>query len=293
MGRYDRQIDRAFKDAESRQMARDVIAKFGDTPGVDRYIEAGLHLFADANAAVAAGTKTQDEARELINSTMADGFGAPGHLLDPFMRWYDETVAHEQQDAAANALIDELWESEETRASARDFAARFRGELDIEAALRRSADLDRQVAAGTITQADANKQFGALLDKQLSPEAINKYSAWSQDNAGQDQPQPAEETPTPAQAAQPQATSAQPIAAAPATPAGPTREELQQQKTKWEGAMRAPENSPEWKSYWREGGSLAYLSALRAIEAADVSQTIAGGVVPAQPASAEPAAPGA
>jgi hypothetical protein len=35
--------------------------------------------------------------------------------------------------------------------------------------------------------------------------------------------------------------------------------------------MRAPEGSAQWRSYWKEGGSQAYVTALQAMEAADAS----------------------
>jgi uncharacterized protein YfaQ (DUF2300 family) len=35
--------------------------------------------------------------------------------------------------------------------------------------------------------------------------------------------------------------------------------------------MRAPENSPEWRSYWQQGGNAAYLAALQALEVADAA----------------------
>jgi hypothetical protein len=73
--------------------------------------------------------------------------------------------------------------------------------------------------------------------------------------------------PVQAQPAQPRPV-AQPVRPAPAMP---TREALQQGIARHEANMRAPENSPEWKSYWREGGNAAYLAALQAIETAQGS----------------------
>jgi hypothetical protein len=80
--------------------------------------------------------------------------------------------------------------------------------------------------------------------------------------------------------------------ARPAAPA-PDRAALQQEIAKHEANMRAPEGSPEWNAYWKQGGSTDYLRALQAREAADAAparMTIEWVEQPdAAPAQAQPA----
>jgi hypothetical protein len=96
------------------------------------------------------------------------------------------------------------------------------------------------------------------------PHLMTGFDTWFDATAAEMAATPAPEAEQPAEPAQAQPATKPPppspeSAAAPArpSPAAPTREALQQEIARWEGAMRAPEGSAEWNSYWREGGSSA------------------------------------
>jgi hypothetical protein len=179
-----------------------------------------------------------------------------------------------------DALISKLWPGDSaratsSRATAHKFVARF-GDMPmaadrVEPGLREAAHLDELVANGTLTQAEANARLGSFIQDGLGtpPHILAEYQAWTQGMT-------AELDATEASAEPEKPAAAQPPAAAPARPAmtaAPAVDQatLQQQIELHQRNMRAPEGSAEWRAYWREGGSVQYLAALQAMEAAEAS----------------------
>jgi hypothetical protein len=202
-----------------------------------------------------------------------------------------------------SGLINKLWPGAagaESRAIAESFVARFAdmpmaADL-VESYLKEGARVDAAIADGSMTQEEGRALFTAdvLAEQGLAPHVVAEITSWANKTVDElatadtppaepDKPaaEPAESTPAPAPAqAQPapgQATH-KPFA-------GPSRETLQAEITKWQTAMRQPEGSEGWRSYWKGGGSQAYGEALRAMEALDAPP-------PAPAADAPGAAPG-
>jgi hypothetical protein len=163
----------------------------------------------------------------------------------------------------------------------------------VEGLLREGARLDAAIVAGEMTQEEARAVLSSdsLAEMGIAPHIVAEVTSWGNKTTAElaTEPQPKADTPAaepdsadkaaqkPAEPA-PQRASAEAPAPGfhrPFADAKPSRETLQQEVAKWEAAMRSPEGSAEWRSYWREGGSQAYGEALRAMEAADTAPALA------------------
>jgi hypothetical protein len=189
---------------------------------------------------------------------------------------------------AHDQLIDRLFADEDSRAIARDFVARFADQSFVSARiptlLQEAAAANERVASGAITAEQAREQLSGFAALGAPAGVMESLTAWYDEAgdtaAGTDEPQAAD----PAQA--PQAPAAPPAQPAPASP---DRAALQQQAKMHRANMAAPQGSPEWTAYWKQGGAEAYRGVLERLEAStDVAPP-----VPSQPAPApaQPATP--
>jgi hypothetical protein len=223
--------------------------------------------------------------------------------------------------ARYDLILDKYQLSAVDRRIAADLARRYgrdpRFADRFEAYVSEYAKCMGRVEAGEIAPADVAAQMTGLAEMIGTPPDLltNLQSHFDRDlpaefAAAPEQPAETEEPAAPAQAQTPQPAQQPPAAeptaqpqpapaqaavapvAAPVQPTGPTRAELQQEIAKWESAMREPEGSPGWKSYWREGGSRVYLSALQASESvpedSPAPATFAASGTPSLSAPAQP-----
>jgi hypothetical protein len=203
-------------------------------------------------------------------------------------------------------LIDQLYPDDASRRIARAAVEQFSSvpgmDPFIEGGLREFAHVNSMVAAGEKSPEEGRELlFSTMEGFGLPPHLANAVGQWydatlaseveqaddADADAEGDQPR-ADPEPAPAQAQPPAAPPHPAPAVAPAQPAGPSRAELQAEIARHEANMRQPENSPEWRAYWKLGGSGQYLRALQAMEVMP-ENTIAGGA--AAPSPSAPAAP--
>ncbi len=181
-------------------------------------------------------------------------------------------------------IITKYWQSEADRRIARTFVEKF-GDLPgmsdrVSSLLQEAARSAEQVGGGVMSPEDARAYLASFASEGLgmAPHLMSDLTSWfdgtaAEVSSAEAPPQPEAEPaqaqpaaqPAPAKPAQP----AQPTAAAPPQPAAPTREALQERIALHQRNMKAPEGSPEWKAYWREGGSADYLAALQAMDTAE------------------------
>jgi hypothetical protein len=168
------------------------------------------------------------------------------------------------------------------------------GEDRIEALLREGARVNAAVASGELDAQTGLAQLQGFASTVGTPEhLVNEGLAFLQAGGGLSAEEiAAMETPgaEPAQAPQAPQAPAQPRPA-PAAPVSPLadRETLRRAIAKHEADMKAPQGSPEWRAYWREGGDAQYRAALEGLQASTDAMSKLGSVgppVPSQPAPA-------
>lgn len=167
------------------------------------------------------------------------------------------------------ALISKLWPGDpESQKIATGFAERFGDANFVQPMLHEAARLDGMIRDGSISREDAQGVLTGFVEMGAPPHVVAEINRWS----GEVTTELATAEP-PAEPGKPAAEPPRqpPAPAAPSPSAGPTRDQLQQEVRRWEAAMRAPEGSEEWRSYWKNGGSQAYGAALQALEAADTA----------------------
>jgi hypothetical protein len=210
-------------------------------------------------------------------------------------------------------IITKLYPNPADAAIARSLIQRFSGDsrMDdgrLEAMLREGARANEMAGGGEMTPDQARELLSGFAESLgTPPDIMASLGEWwgsASDEAAAAETPPAQSSPQnpgvapvvgvdagkPAE--QPASASPNPATARPA-PASPAvdRAALQQEVTRWQAAMRAPEGSAEWRSYWKEGGSVAYGETLRALEALDVAPSptpAAGAAAPAEPAKVTP-----
>jgi hypothetical protein len=199
-------------------------------------------------------------------------------------------------------LIDRLFADEQDRVLARAFAEKFAdvpGMEDRIAPLLHEASRNaEQVGDGVMSPEAARAYLSDFASTALGTPAhvMEDLTTWFDSAASAETPPVPTSEPAQPAAVPTTVQPPQPTAAAPSRPATstPTREALQQQIAQHQSNMRAPQNSPEWRAYWKEGGAADYARALQALEAAPEAAappTLAGGAAaPAQPAEPAPAA---
>jgi hypothetical protein len=207
-----------------------------------------------------------------------------------------------------DSIINKYWPAEADRRIARAFVEKFADvpgmEDRIPSMLQEAASTADKIAGGKLSLDDGRSYLASFAADGLglAPHIIAPLAEWF-DSPGLDgaatetQQQPPDQA-KPAQAA-PAAATIRPATAV------PDREAARLQVEKFETAMRAPQGTEQWSSYWRNPQAQAdYRAALDTIhgasepsfapgtlaeDAAEVRAAIAGTAPPA--AAAEPSAP--
>jgi hypothetical protein len=209
--------------------------------------------------------------------------------------------------------IDRHFKTKTDRAMMRAEVAKYEGKPGMDAQIpgmiRMLAELNDAVGAGTMEPAEAHEIIISTVETTMPPQVASEITARldeameagveileddrkaveAEAKAAADKPADADpdEKPTdkPADQADKQPPKPAPAPVKANKPfAGPDRAALEAQNAEHLKNMRAPENSPEWFQYWKQGGAAQYRANLEAIEAMDAP--------PPAPAPAD-AAPGA
>jgi hypothetical protein len=203
------------------------------------------------------------------------------------------------------ALIQQNFTDPVSRAMATAAAEKYSGLGDarLGEAVAQFARLNDAIGSGKIDVDEAFAQIGALAEGMgLGDEAQKELREFVQAGAGLTEQELADlAAPAAEEPAQPSQTPQAPAQPAPASPtSGDRRAALHQRNAELQREIDqhfknagAPQGSPEWKSYWREGGAQAARVALERLQSsADALAELADGGAAAAPEAHEEAPAG-